>query len=110
MDAVIFTTGVEAATQQIVVHIIFIQVSLFLSTSLSVSCLSVPQSASRWRGVPARAEEGSVSAGQSPRPEGGRQSAGLRLESAKEMQSKETSDLFRLRWRQKSCAESSKRN
>lgn len=58
----------------------------FLQT-LSLSCLSASQGASRGRGVPPRAEEGSVPAGQSPRPEGGRPSAGLWLESAKERQS-----------------------
>lgn len=48
----------------------------------------VAQNASRGRGVPTRAEEGSVPAGQGSRSEGGRKSAGLRLESAKERKSK----------------------
>lgn len=48
-----------------------------------------PQSGSGQRGVPAGAEAGSVPAGEGSRPEGGRQSAGLRLESAQEVQSKE---------------------
>lgn len=59
----------------------------------SMSCFSVLQNTSCWCGVPARTKEGSVPAGQSTRSKGGWPSAGLWLESAKEIQSKTTSHL-----------------
>lgn len=60
----------------------------YVCKCFSMSCFYVLQNTSCWCGVPARTKEGSVPAGQSTCSEGGWPSAGLWLESAKEIQSK----------------------